>query len=79
MLNVVLSLNNSEPSKYAFDWAMHNILRPEQHTVTILTVVEPPIQAGYYYAASAGTDGRAYLPWRRLTLTGSHVQSDLHR
>lgn len=54
MLNIVLSVNASEPSKYAFDWAMHNIIRPAEHKVTILTVVEPPIQAGYYYAASAG-------------------------
>lgn len=54
MLNIVLSLNSSEPSKYAFEWAMHNIIKPTEHKVTILTVVEPPIQAGYYYAASAG-------------------------
>lgn len=54
MLNVVISVNGSEPSQYAFDWIVKNFLRPEDHKVTLLTVVEPPIQAGYYYAASAG-------------------------
>lgn len=54
MLNIVISVNSSEPSQYAFDWVMKNFLRPEDHKVTLLTVVEPPIQAGYYYAASAG-------------------------
>jgi len=54
MLNVVISVNTSEPSKYAFDWVIQNFLRPDVHKVTLLTVVEPPIQAGYYYAASAG-------------------------
>jgi nucleotide-binding universal stress UspA family protein len=52
-LHVVLCLNDAEPSKYAFDWALKNLLSPEKHRVTILSVVEPPIQAGYYYAASA--------------------------
>lgn len=55
MLNVVISVSGSEPSKYAFDWVCKNFLRAEDHKVTLLTVVEPPIQAGYYYAASAGT------------------------
>lgn len=52
--HVVLALNGSEHSKYAFDWAVKNLLHLPTHRVTILTVVEPPIQAGYYYAASAG-------------------------
>jgi hypothetical protein len=52
---VVIAVNQSEPSKYAFDWAVKHFLRPEAHKVILLTVVEPPIQAGYYYAASAGT------------------------
>lgn len=53
-VHVVLALNSSEHSKYAFDWAAKNFLNPALHKVTLLTVVEPPIQAGYYYAASAG-------------------------
>jgi len=53
-LHVVISLNSSEPSTFAFEWALKNFLRAADHKVTILTVVEPPIQAGYYYAASAG-------------------------
>ena len=52
--HVVLALNNSDHSKYAFEWAIKNLLHLPTHRVTILTVVEPPIQAGYYYAASAG-------------------------
>lgn len=49
-----MALNSSEHSKYAFNWAVKNLLRSGDHRVTILTVVEPPVQAGYYYAASAG-------------------------
>lgn len=52
--NVVMALNNSEHSKNAFDWALKNLLKVGTHKVALLTVVEPPIQAGYYYAASAG-------------------------
>lgn len=52
-LNVVISLNDSEPSKYAFQWSLDNFLDPNKHKLTILTVVEPPVQAGYYYTASA--------------------------
>ncbi len=55
LVHVVLALNASEHSKYAFEWAVKNFLNPAIHKVTLLTVVEPPIQAGYYYAASAGT------------------------
>lgn len=54
MINVVLAVSSSEPSKYAFDWCIKNLFEPTKHKVTLLTVVEPPIQAGYYYAASAG-------------------------
>lgn len=54
-VHVVLALNSSEHSKYAFQWALENFLQVNVHKVTLLTVVEPPIQAGYYYAASAGT------------------------
>lgn len=53
-IHVVMALNSSEHSKYAFNWAVKNLLRSGDHRVTILTVVEPPVQAGYYYAASAG-------------------------
>lgn len=53
-VHVVLSLNSSEHSRYAFEWALKNLLHSGTHKVTLLTVVEPPIQAGYYYAASAG-------------------------
>jgi hypothetical protein len=63
MLNIIISVNSSEPSQYAFDWIVKNFLRPEDHKVTLLTVVEPPIQAGYYYAASAG----ALYVWCALT------------
>lgn len=53
--HVVLALNASDHSRYAFNWSIKNLLNPSTHRVTILTVVEPPVQAGYYYAASAGT------------------------
>ncbi len=54
-MHIVLAVNETEPSKFAFDWAIKNILEgSKNHKVTIMTVVEPPVQAGYYYAASGG-------------------------
>ncbi|PJF18459.1 UspA domain-containing protein [Paramicrosporidium saccamoebae] len=60
-VHVVLSLNSSEHSKYAFEWALKNFLNVDTHKVTLLTVVEPPIQAGYYYAASAAMYSPAFI------------------
>jgi nucleotide-binding universal stress UspA family protein len=60
-VHVVLSLNSSEHSKYAFEWALKNFLNVDTHNVTLLTVVEPPIQAGYYYAASAAMYSPAFI------------------
>lgn len=54
LVHVVIALNATDHSKYAFQWAIKNLLSPDTHKVTLLTVVEPPVQAGYYYAASAG-------------------------
>lgn len=55
-MHIVVAINESEPSLYAFDWMIENILKESKsHKVSILTVVEPPVQAGYYYAASGGT------------------------
>lgn len=53
-IKVVIAVNNSETSKYAFKWALNNFFCPEKHKVTILTVVEPPMQAGFNYGSSAG-------------------------
>lgn len=55
-MHIVVAVNDSEPSRYAFDWLLENVLRnSSSHKLSILTVVEPPVQAGYYYAASGGT------------------------
>lgn len=54
-MHIVVAVNESEPSLYAFDWMIENILKESKsHKISILTVVEPPVQAGYYYAASGG-------------------------
>lgn len=55
---VVIAVSENESSKYAFQWALDNLIDPAKHSVTIFTVVEPPLQSGYYYAASASI----YLP-----------------
>ncbi len=94
-IHVVLAVNNSEHSQYAFNWAIKNFLRTNDHRVTLLTVVEPPIQAGYYYAASAGTLSSPLRPSRSssgfrsyrcfpfpialLGMDRSNVQPVLHR
>ena len=55
-MHIVVAVNESEPSLYAFDWMIENMLKESKnHKLSILTVVEPPVQAGYYYAASGGT------------------------
>lgn len=57
-MHIVVAVNESEPSLYAFDWMIENMLKESKsHKISILTVVEPPVQAGYYYAASGGKKG----------------------
>lgn len=61
-MHIVIAINESSPSQYAFDWMIENILKDSKaHKLSILTVVEPPVQAGYYYAASGGTMLKAVL------------------
>lgn len=56
-MHIVVAVNESEPSLYAFNWMIENMLKESKsHKISILTVVEPPVQAGYYYAASGGTN-----------------------
>lgn len=59
--HVVIAINSSEHSKYAFEWTVKNLLHVPTHRVTLLTVLEPPVQAEYYYAASAGKEIILYL------------------
>jgi nucleotide-binding universal stress UspA family protein len=54
-LKVVLALDDSETSQYALQWAMDHLLMPDVHSLSLLTVVSPPLQVGYYFAASAPT------------------------
>jgi len=68
-MHIVIAINESEPSIYAFDWMINNILKDSKnHKVSILTVVEPPVQAGYYYAASGGKPNIQALVINRLFL-----------
>ena len=54
-MHIVVAVNESESSLFAFDWMVENFLKESKsHKLSILTVVEPPVQAGYYYAASGG-------------------------
>ena len=52
-MHVVLALNESEASQYALGWAIKNVLAGGKHRATVLTVVEPPVQLGYYYTEKA--------------------------
>lgn len=72
MLKIVLALDRSEYSANAFDWAVKNLIRPADHEVTILTVLEPPKTSGYYFAASEGI-----MNW--LTSIFSRACHQLHR
>ena len=63
-MHIVVAVNESEPSLYAFDWMIENILKDNKNNkLSILTVVEPPVQAGYYYAASGGKNN---IDWFQL-------------
>lgn len=71
-MHIVVAVNESEPSLYAFDWMIENMLKESKsHKLSILTVVEPPVQAGYYYAASGGTK-------QTLRMTNIHIMITLY-
>ena len=60
-LHVVIALNQADNSKFCLQWAMDHFLNPSTHKVTLFTVVEPPVQAGYYYAASGAIYSTAFI------------------
>lgn len=57
-MKVVLAIDDGDSSKAAFEWSLNNFIDSSKHTLTLFTVVEPPIQTGYYYASSSAI----YLP-----------------
>lgn len=83
-LSVVLALNQSDNSKYCLQWAMDHFLDGKLHKVTLLTVVEPPVQAGYYYAASGAIYSAQFIDeayakaTEEATKTVKHYYKVLH-
>jgi hypothetical protein len=73
-MHILIAVNNSEPSKHALQWVLTNFI-PSQSgggssesgndkqlpMITLLTVVEPPAQASYYYAASGAIYSASFL------------------
>lgn len=51
-MHAILAINESEFSGYARDWFVKNVLK-EAHRVTVVTVIEPPVNLGYYYSERA--------------------------
>jgi hypothetical protein len=60
-LQVVIAVNQSENSKFCLQCTIDHFLNPSAHKVTLFTVVEPPVQAGYYYAASGAIYSTAFI------------------
>lgn len=80
-LNVVMALTESPASKHALEWACKHFLNPTMHKVTLLTVVEPPIQAGYYYAASAAMYSPSFIDevYRKATEDATQTVRQLQK
>ncbi|RKP19028.1 adenine nucleotide alpha hydrolases-like protein [Rozella allomycis CSF55] len=58
---VVISISDSEHSDYAFHWAIEHFLRPNTQKVVLLTILNPPAEAGYYYTAGAAVYTTTYI------------------
>ena len=62
-MHVLVAVNESETSQYALSWTLEHLI-PKQGSsfkLTLLTVVEPPGQAAYYYAASGPIYSSSFL------------------
>ncbi len=46
---VVIALSASPSSAHALQWAADNILDVAKHTVVLISVIEAPVEAGYYF------------------------------
>lgn len=66
-MHLLVALNEGDQSKYAFEWLLKNIIPSANDSsssidkVTLMTVVEPPVQASYYYAASGAVYTASYI------------------
>lgn len=80
-LHIVLAVTNNDSSKHAFGWALDKFVNPKQHQLTIFTVVEPPLQAGYYYASSEAMYSTAFLDeqFERATEEATRVVKEYQR
>jgi nucleotide-binding universal stress UspA family protein len=63
VLHVVIALNDSDNSRYCLEWTVEHVMVQDlkQFRVTLLTVVQPPVQAGYYYAASGAIYSSSFI------------------
>ena len=51
-MHIVVAIGDDKNGHHALEWALENVIKPDTH-LTILTIVEPPVQLGYYFAANA--------------------------
>lgn len=80
---IVIALSASPSSAHALQWAADNILDVAKHTVVLISVIEAPVEAGYYFdsAVSMSTLRLDAAPATLLTraCVRSNVQRRLHR
>lgn len=72
-MHILIAVDDSESSKHALQWLLTNFIPPQSSAggesgngkqlpmITLLTVVEPPAQASYYYAASGAIYSASFL------------------
>ena len=79
---VVISVNDSQSSEYCFRWALEHFIRPTAHKVVLLSIISPPVEAGYYYTAGAAVYTTSYIEELQkkvcpLTWAGLHAMEIL--
>lgn len=73
-MHALIAVNESLPSHHAFEWCLANLIPraaasaspspphgPEVTKVTLITIIEPPVQASYYYAASGAVYTASFI------------------
>lgn len=60
--HILISVDDSEPSSYALEWVLGNIINPQKHIVYLLSVAKINPQASMIYSAGVGGG----IPWTML-------------
>ena len=74
--HILIAVDNSLNSEYAFNWAKNNLVDPKRHVVYLLTVASVNPQASMIYSAGLGNETEHFkfyslslgggIPWTML-------------